>query len=165
MCPYGTHDITPTTLWRWAPYTAPRNGNTPNTSWEGRKCRYGHLHILQGRTVSLRPYGGPCQNLTQGIDIKTRGYQRRRGGLSTRESLHEGGREYTWGFGDWAAPYEQAFRRIGNGGWRPRDRWLLLPLHHLCSFLACYGVIESFWCFNGRFTYYLNHLAPLCVGP
>ena len=51
-------------------------------------------------------------------------------------------------------------------------RWLLLPLHHLCGFLACYGVIESFWGFSGRFTYYrcnlalsLNHLTPLYAGP
>ena len=51
-------------------------------------------------------------------------------------------------------------------------KWLLLPLHHLCGFLACYGVIESFWGFNGRFTYYrwnliifLNNLAPLYAGP
>ena len=51
-----------------------------------------------------------------------------------------------------------------GGGWST-TRWLLLPLHHLCGFLDCYGVIEYFWCFNGRFTYYLNHLAPLCAGP
>ena len=44
-------------------------------------------------------------------------------------------------------------------------KWLLLPPHHLCGFLDCYGVIESFWCFKGRFTYYLNHLAPLFAGP
>ena len=43
------------------------------------------------------------------------------------------------------------------------NQWLLLPLHHLCGFLACYGVIDVCWCFNGRFTYYLNHLAPLCA--
>ena len=50
--------------------------------------------------------------------------------------------------------------------------WLLLPLHHLCGFLSCYSVIESFWGFNGRFTYYrwnltlsLNHLSPLYAGP
>ena len=45
------------------------------------------------------------------------------------------------------------------------EGWLLLPLHHLCGFLACYGNIESFWCFNGRLNYYLNHLAPFCAGP
>ena len=53
----------------------------------------------------------------------------------------------------------------------PRQ-WPLLPLHHLCGFLACYGVIESFWGFNGRFTYYrwnltisLKSLAPLYSVP
>ena len=50
--------------------------------------------------------------------------------------------------------------------------WLSLTLHHLCGFMDCYGVIESFWGFNGRFTYYrwnltlsMNNLAPLYAGP
>ena len=50
--------------------------------------------------------------------------------------------------------------------WSPfRGMWLLLPLHHVCGFLSCYGVRDVCWCFNGRFNYYLNHLAPLCAGP
>ena len=95
ICPSGTHNITPTTLWWWASYAAPQSGSTPDTSWEGVKCSYGHRRSLRGRTGSVRPYGGPCQNPTQGTDIKTRGYWRRRGGLSTKESPREGGREYT----------------------------------------------------------------------
>ena len=39
-------------------------------------------------------------------------------------------------------------------------QYLLLPLHHLCGFLDCYGVIEPFWGFNGRFTYYRWKLTP-----
>ena len=122
MCLSGTHNITPTTLWWWAAYTSPQSESTPETLWEGGKCRYGHLRSLRGRMGSLRSYGGPCQKPTRGTDTKTRGFRRRRGGSLMRESLHEGGREFTQGFGDWAAPYGQALRGIENGGWRPRYR-------------------------------------------
>ena len=53
---------------------------------------------------------------------KTHGYLRRRGGLSTREYPREGGRECERGFGDWAAPFGQAYRVTVNRGWRPRGR-------------------------------------------
>ena len=47
--------------------------------------------------------------------------------------------------------------------------WLLVPRHHLCGYLACYGVIRWGWEFNGKFTInretllpsYFNHWAPL----
>ena len=32
------------------------------------------------------------------------------------------------------------------------NQWLLIPLHHLCGFLACYSVIRVGWGFNGTFT-------------
>ena len=38
--------------------------------------------------------------------------------------------------------------------------WILLPLYHLCGFLDCYGVIESFWGFNGMFNFYRWNLTP-----
>ena len=80
MCPSVTHDITPTILWWWAAYAAPQRGSIPNTLQEGGNRRYGHLPSQQGRTGSLRPYGGPCQNPTRGTGRKMSGSRRRRGG-------------------------------------------------------------------------------------
>ena len=121
-CPSGTHDITLTTLWWWAAYPAPRSGSTLATSGGGGRCHSDRLRSPRGSMGYLRPYGGQCQNLTRGIGTKTHGYPGRRGDLLTIEYPHEGGWELKRGFGGWAAPYGQAYRAIGNGAWRPRER-------------------------------------------